>query len=202
MAETKHFMISFGKFELYHNIVGTSQSVLFNLNSKNSAYFPVVGPESYERIGDKIHIPGWQVNLLFGQKYDRPNVTFRLLIIEHDDMDGTYNAIMRGATQNCLLDIVDRNVCKVLLDRTIKKPYGAVNNTGDPLTDVTRENTFKYSVFVPAPTKKYLFKLSSGFDHNNKTVSVCVYAYDAYGSLSTDNIGYVQAGLFYKYKDL
>lgn len=187
-----------GKFELYHdNGKNPASSInLWTLNNGDSTHMPAQGTGDDERIGDQIEVQKWKLRLLCGQKSDRPNCTWRLVVYQvRKGQTVTYQTIFKNVVNNCLLDTWDYdNGVKVLYDKTLKSKPGDMSATGSD------EYTFPWYVTIPAPQKTY--KFTSGVDHNIGTICCCMFVYDAYGSLGTDNIAYTQVYVDMSYKDI
>jgi len=201
-----------GKVELYHNIVGTSNMWSYVLNQTASAAMPVQGNKYNERIGDSIDVLGWNCNLMLGCKHDRPNVTFRVIFYQRKmenqsvTSDPTYNTMMKGHSQNCLLDDIDTDNCRVLKEFTYKPPFRSldvVHTSGVSYiqTDARWEYTKHFKMWIPSPQKKYNFLTDASYTHQNPLIWVAILVYDHYGSLSTDNIAYAQMMSEIVYKD-
>lgn len=203
MSETKNKYTDLGKVELYHqNGKNPANSMVhFILNQNNSTYMPTQGTGDGQRIGDKISISGWKIRMMLAHKGDRPNITFRIVVYQTRQNAGTqYDQIFRNDTNNFLLDTWDPDQqVKVLFDKTIKRGPGDYSLEQ---SSATKEYTFPFKFFVKAPQKNYTFTTDGGFLHQHGFINLCVFAFDAYGTVGTDNIAYYQAYSNMYYKDL
>lgn len=193
-AETKYKTASIGKTELYHNSIN-------NLGMSFSDTWPGQGDGDSNRTGDEIYMQGWKVRLMFGQKSDRPNVTFRCFIVKYQhQLTGdinTYSNFFHNVTGNGLLDPPQYKRYKIL--KTFKlRSKGTSMEVGEAAKEFTRTKEF----FVPMRRKiKFVADASTTAVNINADISLLVLAYDAYGTLITDNIGYVQGAATLYFKD-
>lgn len=193
-AETKYKTASIGKTELYHNSLN-------NLGMSFSSTWPGQGDGDGQRNGDEIYIQGWKVRLMFGSKADRPNVNYRCFIVKYQhQLTGdinTYSNFFHNTTGNGLLDPVQYKRFKVL--KTFKlRAKGTSMEVGEAGKEFTRTK----ELWVPMRRKiKFVADASNTAVNINADISLIVLAYDAYGTLITDNIAYVQGATTLYYKD-
>lgn len=193
-SESKYKSMSIGKVELYHN-------VLNNLSKSFVDTFPAQGDTDASRDGDEIYIQGWKLRLMFGQKADRPNVTFRCFVVKYQNqlsgLATTYGNFFHNITGNGLLDPVQYKRFNILKSFIIKS-----SGTSMEVGETAKEYVKTKSLWVPLKRKlKFADDTSTTAVNINQDISLIVLAYDAYGSLITDNIGYVQGSVTLYYKD-
>lgn len=186
-AEPKSFPYSHAKSELNHSSIA-----LLQLNG--SSQLPSQGAGDKQRVGDQINLSGFKLRMVIGQKADRPNVTFRYWVIRvPKGSTYTYNQWFTATTSNTLLDDVNTDFIKVLTTGTWKPHDGSMDNATD-------EYTYLRKLWVPY--KKILkFGPGDGVNtHNDSDIYFMCTVYDAYGTLITDNIAYVQlfSEVFYR----
>lgn len=194
MAETKYKTATIGKTELYHN-------VLSNNSMSFTDTYPAQGDTDSSRDGDEIYIQGWKVRLMFGQKHDRPNVTFRCFIVKYQhQLTGdinTYGNFFHNVTGNGLLDPVQYKRFKILKSFTLKS-----RGTSMEVGEAGKEFVRTKQIWVPLKRKlKFAGDASTTAVNLNSDISLMVLAYDAYGTLITDNIAYVQGSTTLYFKD-
>lgn len=208
MAEAKNKTLPFGALlggpvEIYHNNGSPASGRIlhrqFELN-KDSLH-SVQGDADNQRNGDHIYTQGISVHILFGQKYDRPNITWRVTIYSTASAaqaPTTVDELFEGHSGNILLDAVDKDKVRIIKDFYMKPGVPQfIQTTGG--TTLAREYTFARKVFIP-----YKHKISfdtTGIPQTGRRIYMEVSAYDAYGSLITDNIGYFQAWHRLYYRD-
>lgn len=194
-SETKFKSISLPKWELYHNSLNESGT---NISSS----FLFQGDDDNARVGNEVYLTGIKYRLLLGQKADRPNVTYKIYIVEYDaGQAGTVSNeahFYHWVSQNVLLDAIQSNRWKVLKAITFKAKIGSLE-----VGETSKEKTYPLSFWVPMK-RKISFQqdssamVSMGMKDNLRVV---VAAYDAYGTLPSDNIAYVQGCATCYYKD-
>lgn len=204
MSETKYKLRDQGKLDLYHdngkNFTANTMN-LYGLNSFASDYLPGQGTQDDQRIGDSISISGWKVRMILGAQGDRPNVTYRIVAYQaRQNASLIYDQIFKNQTSNVLLDTWDRDrSIKVLYDKVIKK--GSADYTLES-GSTQRDYTFMHRFFVKAPQKHYKFQTQGGYIHQHGNIWVHIFAYDSYGTLGTDKLGFVQCWTECIYKDI
>lgn len=194
-SETKIKDYSYGKMELYHNM-----PQLLELNSANA--LPTRGTGFDNRIGDSIRKVGTRHTMLLGGKANRTNVTFRLMYITYPrDATYAYSDFFINKSGNALLDRVNTDLVKVIKVIYIKPQKATlfVGNTQSPESGMI-EYTSAKKVWIPS--KSILkFPEGSSSEASNRKFGVLITAYDAYGTLTSDNIGYIQHLISNYYKD-
>lgn len=194
MTEPKSKTTNLGKIELNHN----QRYSICELNG----YMPSLGPLDEERNGDRIYVSGFKVRLLCGQKLDRPNVTWKFWILKNQKFASLANN-WRNVTGNVMLDPLNMDqVNSVLYTKTFKPSQSTMFGfTPLPLSEgVGKEYTFTKSFWIPYK-KEYKFHDNGQLTHNDDPITMFVSVYDAYGTLNTDNIAYVQVFLETFYRD-
>lgn len=193
-AEPKQVDLSFGKTELYHNTFNS-----FLINQPNT--MPGNGGNDSQRIGDQINVSGFYLRLLCGQKATRPNCTWKFFIIQVPKGGSVaYNTVFDNVSGNVLLDNINKDKVKVLKQFTLKKAVPQTNLHVDDVLHYTREMTFPVKIWIPHK-KLYKFDINNGTTHNNNDIYLITMVYDAYGTLTTDNIAYQQLVSTMYYKD-
>lgn len=202
-AEDKEKTASHGKVELNHNTL----SAIAHLNSPSSTYMPGQGSGDTQRVGDKIYARGFNVHLLCGQKRDRPNITWRIICVAQRSGSGVLNyaGLFKNVSGNGMLDEINTDKVTVLYQKYLK-PLKCLDNVSVEVPPVgedfpaAKEYTFTRKIFIPRK-KMYKFEEDGSMVHNDKDIFMYVIPYDAYGTLTTDNIAYVQTWCKFKFKD-
>lgn len=140
---------------------------------------------------------GWSLRLLLGQKSDRPNVKWRwMAVIVPKSSTWTYASWFENITGNVLLDPPNKDFVKVI-DQGVWDHYPASLEVGE----TAKEQTYVKKLWI-SHKKKIKFGPSSGTTtHNDDDVWLLIAPYDAYGTLTSDNIGYTQIASSLYYKD-
>lgn len=196
-AEDKEYVYDAGKSEMYHNIVHAPAFI----NQPNTNCMPGQGDGDTNRTGDKIIARGYKVHALFGQKYDRPNVTWRVIFVAQRPGLGalSYTGLFKNMSGNGLLDEVNTDRVTVLLQKYIK-PLKSSVTIATAGVENSQEFTFTRKFWIPRKMM-YRFELNGGYQHQDKEIYMYCLCYDAYGTLTTDNIGYCQVWSKFCYKD-
>lgn len=204
-AETKNYRIANENQQLYHN-TGTMGyayvgPVLFN----PWRYIPL-GTNHHQRVGDTITPRGMSLRLWMGNKSDRPNLMYRVLVLV---MPKSYNGIavtsgsldigctfQNGANGNYITMPIDTEKgIKVLYDKVFRNEAGSNSST-----IITREyHTFK-KLWIKRKRSNNIVFDTAGVEIVNKPLNIYVIPYDSYGTLTTDNIASCAwtATLYYK----
>lgn len=198
MAEPKEKTYYHGKTELYHNAGSpASGRILGNtweLITPNR--MPSVGTDDSSRNGDQIYGKGVSVKMMFGQKADRMNVTYRIIVWKGstDVKPAALNDLFHWDAQNILLDGTNQDRGQIVYQKFLKR------NISPQLGTTQKELTFTHKFWIPY---KRLIKFAgnSGTDYSGDKYYMFIYAYDAYGTVHTDNISYVEAWSRFYYAD-
>lgn len=189
-AEHKIVRHSVDKTNMYHN----SFSYVLALNDANG--MPTQGTGDNMRVGDEIYTTRFRVRALIGQQADRPNVNFRWFFIEAPKgLAATYANFFVNTTGNVLLDDPNEDAVRVLKKGTMRpNNAGMVPVGGDEYT-FAKEWNLQYK-------RKYKFGPAQATTaHNQREVYFIIMAYDAYGTLVTDIVGYIQSMKETHYRD-
>jgi len=200
-AEQKRLFRVMNKNEMYHNGGapgggGPGTVVFYQLN--DSSGIPVQGTTDATRVGDSIYIRGFSLKLMLGQKSDRMNVTWRIMVVSAPvaNYDNQFSSVFVAATNNVLLDTVNTERFRVVASKTIHKMIDPqLSTSGD-----RRELTFPVKIWIP-DGKTYRFRSANATAHNQNGLYLVVMCYDAFGTLQTDNIGYFQGACVTYFKD-
>jgi len=205
MAEAKNKSYDYGKYEIYHNngSIASGRVLHSEFLLNRDDIFPAQGDADNERNGDHIYTSGISVHMLFGQKYDRPNVTWRVVVYsvcDYNHRPATINQLFDLVSGNVLLDSVDTDKCKII-KQFYMKPGGAQFTVAVPAgTALAREYTFSRKMYIPYK-HKISFNSSGATPEVGRRIFCEVSAYDAYGTIITDNIGYFQGWAKLHYRD-
>lgn len=185
---------NWGKAELNHNNYITGS---FNPLLNGTALLPSQGDGDSNRTGNDIYARGIQCKMMFGCKADRHNTTFRVVVYKCTKgySIGTYTTVFDNQTGNVMLDGVDKDRVKVIMDKKFAQKVDVNDHNAN------KEITFFRKIWIP---HKSLYKFYDDGAQDNSypyDIRMCVLAYDAYGTLITDNIGYVQMWSRFYFKD-
>lgn len=201
MAEPKHKDTTHDIIQLYHNSGSPASGQILHTARPIKDYFtmPLQGDNDRERNGDHIWMKGISVKLLLGQKADRMNVTFRVCVLEctSEQEPATYGDLVDAQTGNSMLDSLNTDRGKIVYQKYVKKTISPQLDTYGGVRELTHFHKF----WIP---HKKLIKFSDNSSNNQYSgtrMYLYVFAYDAYGTLLTDNIAYFQAWSRLYYRD-
>jgi len=149
------------------------------------------------RIGDSITPVGVKLYLQFSQPVDRPNVTFRLTVVKfHGSAAPPLTIPVTGISGNNLLDPIDTEKCSVVKVFNFK----AKENYWAGTSGTSKQITNFMTLWIPLPKKAYVYGSDGNTQGKMFQLSVGVAAYDTFGTLGTDVIGYIslQSQLYFK----
>jgi len=198
--ETKNVPFAQSKLEIYHNSGSPASGRIlptpYELDGPNQQ--PAQGISEQQRIGDSIITRGIKVRLMFGQKLDRHNVSFKVVVIRCSTgyVPTTIAQMFDNQTGNIMLDSLNTDRLKVVYNKTIKK---IISPDLSGVGGADKEFTF-FTKFYLKTERKINYVADVGKDFDKYKHYLYVFAYDAYGTLITDNIAYVQgySNLYYK----
>lgn len=197
-TELKEKFTHHGKTEIYHNGfysgTPTNTGLVIRLNEANSMCSQGAGDT--QRVGDEIYITGFKIKMLIGQKADRPNVNWRWIACSVPKGSGiVYADWFVNTSGNILLDDPNRDFLKVHA-----QGFWRPNEAG--LTGgLADEYTFAKRIYIPYKKLVKFGPAAAAVTHNDSDLYFVLMGYDAFGSLLTDNIGYVQASQTMYYRD-
>jgi len=188
VAEPKYTSWAHTKVDIKHNT-----PVGFLINASNE--MPPQGVGDNQRVGDQINCVGFRCKMLFGQFADRENVTWQVRIVSVPrGTSYAYGTWFDNVSGNCMLDDINTDLVKVLKTYTYKYILAPDSNN-------TEEFTFIKKIWIPY--KKLLkFQANGGTQVNDPVdMYLLICAYDAYGTLVSDNVGYIQLQTQMMFKD-
>ena len=115
---------------------------------------PGKGDNEDQRNGDTIIARGWRIRMTLANKGDRPNVTYRIVVVARSETATPgYGDVFKNTSGNCLLDMIDDDRNTKLMDRTYKPNRGMVGTTESG----SREYVIPFKFFIP---RKKTYKFS------------------------------------------
>lgn len=165
--------------QLFHNQPWFHYNVLYSQHGDQAGD----SPGRYDiRQGDELYLQNIKLKFMLFNKQDRPNVHYRIMMFWYES-GTTPNALdVLDAMNNLLLNSPNRENISVILDRTIAGVYPAP--TGREFSKVVKMNK-------RWKNKKIVYNDTSNANSvypKQKDIGIMVVAYDAFGTLITDNI--------------
>jgi len=178
ITELKSFFFSNSNYQLYHNTpvaMGNTVNLLDQI---------VVGNTSSTRVGNRIFVKHLRAHMVFNNKTDRPNVSYRVVVTAAptNTNTDTYGELMYGGNLTAIH--VPTNSL-LMYDSVFPLNQGSgMDNNVTP----NKERSFNHVIDIPV-NKSVVFSTIDG--KATTTLSVWFICYDAYGTLTTDNIASV-----------
>lgn len=193
-AEPKQKTVAIAKTDLYHNTFHVHQ-INYHMN------MPGEGDNESERVGDRINTGGYLLRFLIAQQTDRPNCTFRYYVVSTNKGNVyNYSTFFLNLMSNILLDSPNKDYVTVHKSGYIRTPK-ADSSYFIGANGASREKTMPFKLWVPW---KKLLKFGPGQGATipqEKDLYLLIGAFDAYGTLITDIVGYFHASQTLYYKD-
>ena len=221
LAETKQVGKISPLNELFHNKTEFHGPYLAQI--KKGLNDPTLQTNVNARVGDEILLKSFEQRYWLSNKYDRPNVMYRITTFWFPQPANTsvsplptdvyFYSPTLGTAPNIMICRCNTEVIKVISDKIVFSennyaiPY---YNTKDPLviTVAGKERSQLRTINKNWKARKVKY-LDSGVDGvgaggppKNADIWVAVTAYDAYGTLITDNIASYAFNPIVKFKDL
>lgn len=158
------------------------------------------------RIGNEVIGRGIGIKLWISNKVDRPNVMYKVLLIEHPTRlvgTGLNDSILwqgpngLGGTMNRMIDHVAGNRVKVVKSFTFQ-PFKEANYSQNP---AKFEKSRLVDFYVPLKNRKIWYNTDNGTVSSFRDMALCIVAYDAYGTLQTDILASFAYNIRFYFKD-
>lgn len=191
-AEPKQKWTAISKTNVLHNSFG------YRIHLNQTVNMPAQGVKDNERVGDQINMTGFKIKMLCGQQADRPNVTWKYYVMKLPKGGAasyTYSAWFESITGNVMIDAPNKDYVKVLASGEWRPNEAGLSATGG------KEYTFFKNLWVPHKKIVKFGPADSAVTHNDDDIVLLVACYDAYGTLPTDIVSYVEALVTVYYRD-
>lgn len=203
-SETKYAVLTAENQAIWHN-GGTKTIFAKNL------LFTSHGSNQNSRIGDEVIAKGLKIKCWFSNKSDRTNVIYRLFVISvpKDQLTADNpSGLFENHHGNLILDQINTDRYKVIAHKqfSIKGGQLAFTSTVVPPSDTGirgKENSKYVSMYIPLKNRKVKYEVDGGGDpkYQNNMLCMGVIAYDAFGTLTIDNIASFAYTTKFYYKD-
>lgn len=198
MSETKYRQFEDENVNIFHNTTTITGNAINMLQTSQ-------GASDNQRIGDTIRAKSLNIKMQLFNKQDRPNVTYRILILAPLTTGVTpAPSIWKGESGNKMLDNIDTGSYKIIYQKYVKWSGQTTTFSGPTtLPNYSRETSKILSINIPLKNKKLQYSTNSGLVPKSSKMNWTLYVtpYDAFGTLITDNIAsYAYNARFY-FKD-
>jgi len=163
-----------------------------------------VGTNQNTRIGDKVWAKGLKVKMWISNKADRSNVIYRIFAITMppDQLNNSPAGLFSGAsTGNRLLDFINTDRYKVIYHKIINVQTTSKWTT--PIGETVTKETSRYHSFY-LPMNRMISYTTDGGNvpkYQKDIIGFGYIAYDAFGTLLTDNLGSIRVKTRFYFKD-
>jgi len=180
IPEKKHFLFIDENKQLLHNKPIYIQNFL---SCKQGTADPDSTPgTNLVRVGDEFYLHNINIRFWVSNKWDRPNVMYKLFLFWYDSDMTLSDATVFFTQQNKMLDRINSESIS-LLDQTIVKSTTVFSN-GE-----VGEKEHSYLATLNKSWKGRRVTYDEGATiPKNRTLGVAIVCYDAFGTLQTDNI--------------
>lgn len=185
-AETKYAVGHQENLQLYHN-TGVAGTHVFIGNCLSTSQ----GQGEENRIGDKVQAVGLSLKLMLFNKSDRPNVTYRIIVFTAPpDQSASGNPVgfWEADIGNKIMDNINTNKYKVIKEKFIQ--VQGQDTAFEAGVDTLREKSKSLQMYIPLKGRQVVYSSENGAvpKYQRDVIQVAIIAYDAYGTLTTDNI--------------
>lgn len=178
IPEIKHFGFIDENIQLIHNKVNYLDNFL---KCKQGIQDPDNPPADGQlaRIGDELYLRSINIKLWLSNKADRPNCMYRVILFWYDTAETLNDALCFFTQQNKMLDRPNNENISIIDDQYIfsRSSY----------TTTTREHSYLCTVKGKWKKKKITYD-EGGSDPKKRTIGLITVAYDAFGTLQSDEI--------------
>lgn len=199
-AETKYKVLAAENNQLFHN-TGAAGGIVFVSNMLQTQQ----GLTEESRIGDKVMAKGLSIKLWLSNKADRPNVMYRIMVVATPPDQRTASTpatFWEGDTGNKMLDHINVNRYRVVKSKYVT--IGGQDTAFQAGVDTIREKSKLVSMYIPMKDRKVVYNEEAGFvpKYQRDILNLVVVAYDAFGTLTTDNIASFAFCTKFYFKDI
>lgn len=201
-SEKKHYITNSANNQLYHN-TGADGNIVPHLTNLLSTF---QGLTQTTRVGDKIFSERLDFKVWVSNKLDRPNVTYRIVVLKGDQYDclatssisALFFPINIGDPQYNITGHLNTDKFSILVDKIIN-PFGGDYSVESGAT--LREHSRMITFSVPT-NKSILYRSDNGQIPEGKNVYQCiVMAFDAHGTLASNDLATVNVNCIHHYRD-
>lgn len=175
-CETKHRFLTAENVQLYHNVAYLNTNLLSCSQSNTQT----------SRVGDEVIGQYLNLKVWLSNKADRPNVMYRIIVYSSNLQD-TSLYWASGSSGNYMLATVDTDKIKIIKQKIIK-PLSGDYSLESGATGREHSNLVSFNIRLKNRKIKYQADSGSVPKWQGNYIHFAVIAYDAYGTVSTDNI--------------
>lgn len=188
-------------FQLFHNTTRYVTGLLATVQGDTNP-----GGHNIEgtRTGQEVVAKGLSVKLWLSNKYDRPNCMYKIILFKYPTRGTVFvgDTMLwqgqdgNGSTMNRMIDSIATNRVKVLAQRIIVPKSEFIGTDG-----FGREKSHLKEIYIPMKDQKIRYQYPNAPFPSFFDIGLAVVAYDAYGTLVTDDIATFAYSSRFTYKD-
>jgi len=164
-----------------------------------------VGNGENQRIGDEVVGKYIKCKFMFFNKNDRPNCTYRVIAYRAPAGETSYSDIWENEIGNKIMDGVNTEKYTPIIQKFVKITSNTVLGPDDLVGNydwTLKENSKYLSFTIPLKDVKIKYQdTSEQPKYQRDNIKLAIVAYDAYGTLTSDDIGTFAFSAKYYYKD-
>lgn len=189
-CETKYRQASGENITLYHDFSDGALGTTGNaVNKIQNLCQTVQGNSQNQRVGDEIYPVGISLRLWLSNKDVRPNVMYRIIVYTcppDQVYANTPSAFWAGASGNKMIDFINVDKYKVIKHMMIK-PFAGDYSLETGATNKEHSSYRKLWIPVKGPIK---YQTDNGDvpKYQKHNICVAIGAYDAYGTVVTNDL--------------
>lgn len=205
-AETKYIMSAGENNACYHDRGSSSAGVLTSNQGTviwNPWFAISRGTSISNRIGDEITPRGMALRMLYNCASDRPSQCIRIIVavvpktVGSTLLDGSnYDLLDAGGSNDTVTGMIKKEGVRVLYDKTY-----TLQTLGVRAVPVAGDSRLFKKLYIKSKRGSKLMWQQDG-SLANKPVGVWVVPYDAYNTLRTDNLGFLNYTYKLYFKDI
>lgn len=191
--EDKRRVVILENQQLFHNIPLFLPNILSQIEQGINDGNQGTGASGLStiRIGDRISIKNLNFRFWLSNKSDRPNVMYKACLFWYASGTTLTNALVYNTQTNKILDRYNRTSIQVLDSFLLNSTYNYAATPADTAFPLFALPGREKSMLATL-NKSYKMKKIDYDDNTNrikdKELGIAIVAYDAYGTLQTDNI--------------
>lgn len=183
MPERKRFGFQAENIQLFHNKPDYDAAWL---SCKQGTADPENLSTRLARIGDEIYLQNVNIRLWLSNKNDRPNVMYKATLFWYDATVSLSDAYVYFTQTNKMLDRLNTENIGIIDQKTLfSGPSYTTGVASDPGS--AKEHSYLMTLNGSWKNKKITYD-EGGAVPRFRDIGLCLVAYDAFGTLQTDNI--------------
>lgn len=197
-SETKYVVKAVENINLLHNggFGANSPGLIANLLETG------VATSETGRIGDAVYGLSLTIKMWISNKNDRPNVIYRIMVVKVPTDLATSVALgttlWTGDSGNRMIDFYNHDKYKIVWQKFIRIENDSSQESGSTLKESSK------TVYKRLKINRMIKYSSNGGavpKYQNDCYTLCIVPYDAFGTLTTDQVGSCAAVVRFYFKD-